>query len=238
MLSDQKTGTGFGGIVLDAVGTLIEAHPPVAEAYIAVARRQGVELETDLVRSRFREFFRKDDLANERGPLATDEATERRRWQAIVGGVLGDLPDFDRAFDELWSHFACPSSWRCFDDVGPILAELRSRGIPCWIASNFDSRLRDVVAGLEELRPMGEHLVISSEVGYKKPHPAFFDALVARCGVEAGRLLSVGDDLENDVLGAMRAGLRAVWIDRGNKADGQNPPRIFDLREVTRFLEG
>jgi FMN phosphatase YigB (HAD superfamily) len=41
----------------------------------------------------------------------------------------------------------------------------------------------------------------------------------------------VGDDLTNDVEGAMLAGLRAIWFARG--ADRTSPaPVISDLREL------
>src|SRR5690349_2904905 len=94
------------GIVLDAVGTLIEPVPSVSETYSAAASRQGVEVPATILRGRFREQFGLDEIDERRGPLATDEATERRRWRRIVGGCLPEIPDPDRAFAELWDHFA------------------------------------------------------------------------------------------------------------------------------------
>ena len=87
---------------------------------------------------------------------------------------------------------------------------LRGAGLPVRIASNFDGRLRAVAAGLPELAGFVDTLIISSEVGYRKPHPAFYAAACASLGLPTDRVLSVGDDPENDVLGAERAGL---WWD-------------------------
>ncbi|MBV8233824.1 MAG: hypothetical protein JO329_27920, partial [Planctomycetaceae bacterium] len=46
----KSTADGIQGIVLDAVGTLIDPSPPVAEVYAAAARRQGVHLEVAVVK--------------------------------------------------------------------------------------------------------------------------------------------------------------------------------------------
>ncbi len=227
---------GIEGIVLDAVGTLIDPVPSVAEAYAAAAARQGLVVDVAEVKSRFREHFRNDEVDEQLGPMATDEAIERRRWRRIVANVLPDLPDLDRGFAELWDHFGRPEAWRCFPDVGPGLEALRGRGIPVRVASNFDGRLRAVAAGLPELAGVVDTLVISSEVGHRKPHPAFYAAACASLDLASDRVLCVGDDPENDVLGAERAGLRGVLLDR----DGRRPADLDwlpDLHALARALD-
>src|SRR5262249_33944598 len=161
-------------------------------------RRQGVVLDRSEVRARFRCCFEEDESDERLGPLATSEAIESRRWHRIVGNVLPELPDRERAFAELWEHFARPNAWRCFPAVGPAVRALAAAGVPARIASNFDRRLRGVVAGLPELDPLRDALVISSEVGYRKPHPWFYQDACASLGLPTGRVLFVGDDPEND----------------------------------------
>ena len=99
-------------------------------AYTAAVRRQGVRLEPDEVRVRFQTHFNSDAIHAEQGVLSTDEATERRRWRKIVFDVLPEIPDPDRAFDELWDHFSRSECWRCFPDVAPALEMLRNMGSP------------------------------------------------------------------------------------------------------------
>jgi putative hydrolase of the HAD superfamily len=206
------------GIVFDAVGTLIRPVPSVAEAYTATAARQGVELPVEVVRARFQVHFEKDGVSGNAGALSTDEATERWRWRKIVMGVLPEIPHVDLAFDELWEHFSSPGSWRCFPDVNPALRGLSAQGVALCVGSNFDGRLRRVVQGLPELAGCLDSLVISSEVGFRKPHPSFYHAACARLGLPPERVLFVGDDLENDVLGAIRAGLSGMLLERTGRA--------------------
>ena len=225
------------GIVLDAVGTLIDPRPSVAEAYAEAARLQGVLLDRAEVRDRFRRHFAHDEVDEIRGPLATDEGVERRRWRRIVGGVLPEVPDPDRAFDELWEHFGRPDAWRAFDDVVPALGRLAAIGLPVRVASNFDGRLRAVLRGLPGLAGLAEGAVISSEVGRRKPHPDFYRAACDRLGITPPEVLCVGDDPENDFRGPLRAGMPAVLIDRDGRAP-RDLPFFPGLRGLVDHLEG
>ncbi|HWE36953.1 MAG TPA: HAD family hydrolase [Isosphaeraceae bacterium] len=228
----------IGGIVLDAVGTLIEASPSVAVAYAEAARRQGVEVDPGLVRERFRQHFGADEADELRGALSTDEARERDRWRRLVGLVLPELPDPARGFDELWGHFARPDAWRCFDDVPAALDALERAGVAVRIGSNFDGRLRSVVAGLPALAGRSGGVVISSEVGVRKPHPGFYRAAVASLGLPAGRVLFVGDDPGHDVEGPRRLGLRAALIDRDGRHSDTDAPRFDGLGRLVAAVLG
>ncbi|MBI5957553.1 MAG: HAD-IA family hydrolase [Chloroflexi bacterium] len=47
---------------------------------------------------------------------------------------------------------------------------------------------------------------------YAKPNPAYYEEILARIGVQADEAIMVGDDWENDMLAAARAGLNTFWI--------------------------
>lgn len=213
-MSTDSLWSGIKGIVLDAVGTLIEPVPSVARVYASVAERRGILLSLEEVQSRFRRHFRNDEADETRGPMVTDEVIEWARWRRIVANVLPEVPDGNRAFEELWEHFGRPEAWKCFPDVAPAVGLMIETGLEVRIASNFDGRLRTVVAGLPELSPVAKDLVISSEIGFRKPHPHFYEAACRSMNLPPERVLCLGDDLENDVRGPARAGLRSVLIDR------------------------
>lgn len=206
-------------LAFDAVGTLIYPDPPVGQAYLEAAIRQGSRLTLAEVTARFKQAFRDterndlDSSASDDAALETSEEHERTRWRDIVFRAIDDIPDPERCFADLFDHFARPASWKCFDDTAATLAALRNRGYRLALASNFDGRLHTVSAGIPSLAPI-ESRVISSEVGYRKPSPRFFEGLLDRLGCRADEVCMIGDDHENDVLGARAAGLPAILIDR------------------------
>ena len=85
--------------------------------------------------------------------------------------------------------------------------------------------------------------VFSSEVGWRKPHPAIFERALGELGVEPGRTLFVGDSLANDVGGAGAVGMRtcqALWF-AADDADGAPEPDFqaftpMDVVNVVRRL--
>jgi putative hydrolase of the HAD superfamily len=54
-------------------------------------------------------------------------------------------------------------------------------------------------------------VLISGDLGYRKPHLSVFEALIDQLGVESEEIAFVGDDPEADVEGALQAGLQPVW---------------------------
>jgi putative hydrolase of the HAD superfamily len=213
-------------VFFDAVGTLIYPEPPAAEVYAAVGRRFGSSLSTEIIEVRFRNALQREEEADRANGLRTSEARERRRWRRIVAEVLSDVEP-EACFAELFAHFARPDSWRCDPQVEPVLRQLASRGLLLGMASNFDSRLRLIVAGRPELAPL-RHLVISSEVGWRKPAPAFFEAAARLAELPPTHILYVGDDRESDFEGARAAGMQSLWYDpRTEKLDSA-------LQRVTR----
>jgi putative hydrolase of the HAD superfamily len=61
------------------------------------------------------------------------------------------------------------------------------------------------------LSPYFEVMLISGDLGYRKPHPSVFRELVDGLGVPAEHIAYVGDDPQADVLGAHQAGLNPIW---------------------------
>lgn len=70
-----------------------------------------------------------------------------------------------------------------------------------------------------ELRALGFHpdvLAMSDEMGLHKPDPAFFARALELMGQPpASSAAYVGDRVDNDVIPAAGAGMRAIWLRRG-----------------------
>jgi putative hydrolase of the HAD superfamily len=199
-------------VFFDAVGTVIHPEPSAGDAYAKIGRQFGSRLETAEIRGRFGAAFRRQEEEDVRRGLRTDEERELRRWEQIVADVLDDVNDRAGCFRALYEHFTRPASWRCDAHTAAVFRVLLDRGYRVGLASNFDHRLRTVAAGLPELLGVGP-LVISSEVGWKKPAPSFFAALCEQAALAPEQILLIGDDPDNDFAGALAAGLNALILD-------------------------
>ncbi len=218
-------------IFFDAVGTLIHPEPPAAVVYAEVGRRFGSTLMLADIQKRFLLAFEHEEAADFDNGLRTSEEREIERWRNIVWRVLDDVRDPEACFQELYHHFSRPEAWRCDTEAHYVLKELSKRGYVVGMASNYDRRLKNVVAGIPALQPL-RHLVISSEVGWRKPEIAFFDAVCRMAEVHATEMLFVGDDVGNDYQGATNAGLGAILFDPFGKHKGFAKRQVKQLSDL------
>jgi len=198
-------------LFFDAVGTLLHPEPSAPAVYAAVGRRFGSRLDEAAITGRFRAAFRRQEEMDYANDLRTDEEREVARWRAIVPEVLDDVTDAEACFAELYAHFARADAWRCVLETAEVLETLAARGHVLGIASNFDHRLRGLVEHLPALCAV-RHLVISSEIGWRKPASGFFAEMCRQAGSPPEQILYVGDDVVNDYDGARAAGLLAVLL--------------------------
>ena len=78
-----------------------------------------------------------------------------------------------------------------------------------------------------------QNIVVSDEVGWRKPRRDIFDAALDRLGVRAEESLFVGDRADMDVLGAQQIGMDAAWINRdGEKLPPGVAPPTYEIRDL------
>jgi 2-haloalkanoic acid dehalogenase type II len=77
----------------------------------------------------------------------------------------------------------------------------------------------------------------AEQIGASKPAAAMFEAALARTGAKPAEVLHVGDSVDHDVLGAQRAGLRTVWVNRGGEPWKEAKPPDATIRHVTALAD-
>jgi len=236
-------------VIFDAVGTLFYASPSVTSVYAQVGRRHGSQLTTDEVDNRFGPAFL-EHYSNKQSTILAqqlaqqldqqlaqqldqqlDQQLERQCWQRVVNAVFADQ-DVDTAaiLEELWEHFARPTSWTMFEDAAAAWSELAQSGLVMGIASNFDNRLLSVCEGFQLLQKC-EHIYNSADVGFAKPDIRFFQHIQRQLDMPADQICLIGDDEKNDFQAAKNAGWKSLLIDRQNKSAVEND-KLSSLREL------
>ena len=157
-----------------------------------------------------------------------------------LGGVarsLGlDLPEgAHRRYEEAYGP-AFRAAQRLFPDVPRLLDEAGRRGLPVALLTNSayaPTRVKLEALGLVE---RFEVVVTTDTLGFGKPDPRVYREACRQLGARPGDVVCLGDSLEWDVLGALAAGLRAIWLDRAGVGTDQPLASVRDLHEVTEGL--
>ncbi len=209
----------FSALLLDALGTLVRLDDPVGRLRAALAAR-GVDISHDdaarKMRAEIAHYREHHHRASTREGLA-----ELRAECAQVAGV-----DVEVLLEAI--------RFEPFAEVEATLDALAARGVALAVVSNWDISLHDVLAELHWTSRFGA-VVTSAELGVAKPDPRPFAVALAALGVAAVDAMYVGDELETDVAGAGRAGLRAVLIDRDRSAEA--PPGVRVVASLDELLD-
>jgi putative hydrolase of the HAD superfamily len=156
-------------------------------------------------------------------------------WFALVRTTFGEqareLPG--EFFPAVYARFAEPDVWRVFDDVVPTLDALATHGVKLAVVSNWDERLRPLLAALR-LESFFDAIVVSCEAHFAKPSPVIFQMVERRLAMPLANVLHVGDSLAEDVAGARGAGMQARLLRRGESA--VRGEKIASLLDLPRLL--
>ena len=224
-------------VFLDAGHTLLHAWPSVGEIYAREAEALGVRVDPALLGSVFSKVFAEGEAALAAasvGTLASDEQ-DAAMWRSIVHRVQGRMPelrglDAEAWYRRLYEVFGQSDHWRLYPEVPAVLSALRARGLKLGVISNWSTRLHHI-AEATGLMSLVDFIVGSSDVGARKPDPVIFHVALHRAGVQPGQAVHVGDQVEDDVRGAERMGIRPVFLWRKS-----GPPPALNGAAVIRDL--
>jgi putative hydrolase of the HAD superfamily len=181
--------------------------------------------------------------------------THNRYWISAALETFGfsvppDDPRIARGVDAYFSAFI--QGCQLIPETREILKILRGQ-YRLGLLSNFTHppaamRIIDRMG----LNPLFQVVLISGDLGFRKPHPSVFDSLMGQLRVKKEEILYVGDDPESDVQGALQMGIEPIWMtyvwDRNvphvpgylypkDKMPDKEISRISDLRDLPSLLE-
>ena len=143
-------------------------------------------------------------------------------WRETLRAVGSDDPGLLGAAAEEWQRQQC-RTFRAFGDVLPAFAELDAARLRIGMITNGSGTVQRLKLRTVGLLQRLDPLVISSEVGLRKPDPQIFEVALHRAGVQPDAAWFVGDNLWHDIAPAAGAGLRTAWIDRRPEATPLDP---------------
>lgn len=165
-------------------------------------------------------------------PELEHDVTRLREYSLSVLAMEFGYPEkmISAAMDEFLLH---RNRVTLFDDAHETLTYLSKRYSLGVITNGNASVERIGLSGFFSF------VVTAGEAGAMKPDGIIFKQAIRRAGVRKEQILHIGDDPHSDILGAMSAGLRSVWLNRKRKAwpGGQNPTHVVHtLAELVDIL--
>jgi putative hydrolase of the HAD superfamily len=227
-------------VFFDLYHTLICYDPPQEETLAKVLSELGIEVTPEALRLPIvaaDEFIYKE---HSRLPISKRSEEDRRalfaQYQAMLLKEAGIEPTSELIGNILSRMHKIKFNRVLFDDVLPALAELKKKGLILGLISNVDSDITPLLdkLGLSQLLQV---VVTSQETGYMKPQLEIFKEAARQADVKIQESMYVGDQYQIDALGAKKAGMQGILIDRNNYFNDANETlKIKNLYQLVEYL--
>ena len=166
-----------------------------------------------------------------------EDATGDRWWNHLFDALVpfyerNGITDYKKV-DSLFKENVTSFRWySLFKDTEMVLRYCMDKGWRNYIVSNNYPELPQAIEMLG-LAPYFEGYVISSLIGYEKPHPAIFHyALEASGHPEASYM--IGDNPVADIQGARSVGLKTIFIHPAHK--DPCPDADFICTDISKIM--
>jgi len=168
--------------------------------------------------------FIEPELRNVFRRLYEEKETEAKTSSDLIDETALCFRELSREYIRLYPH------------VKEVLEALRNEGHGLYLLSNAQA-----VFTMPELEQLGiadifDGIIISSDVGVKKPSTGIFGILMERYHLRPKDCVMVGNDQHDDILSAHAAGLRSIYIESEISSPAVKPfPE--DCRQVGSIKE-
>ncbi len=156
--------------------------------------------------------------------------------------IVGVTPRHD-LIGEIMDRISDAPFCKIREDAPVVLRSLRELRLRLGIVSNSPINFLDRVLGRAGILGMFDTIVVSCDVGYRKPHPKIYEIALSRLGVAASETIFVGDVPEIDIAGARSLGMITVLIEepepymRGRTIPGPKAEPDYVIRTLSELIE-
>ena len=84
-----------------------------------------------------------------------------------------------------------------------------------------------------DLEKYFQHIIISDEIGFAKPHKGFFDFVFKKINFpKKEKVLIIGDSLSSDILGGNNYGIHTCWLNLKDKVAPENNIPTYEIKRL------
>ena len=124
-----------------------------------------------------------------------------------------------------------------YDETFRVLDQLKGRYQLLLLTNGSPGLQQTKLEITPEISPYFDHIVISGAFGKGKPDPALFEFALVKADLPPQDVLMVGDNLLTDIIGAEKAGIRSVWVNRENKSPHESIIPTYEIQHLEELLQ-
>lgn len=212
--------SGISAMTFDLDNTLIDRNKAADVMFFIIVKECYSNIATDEMLQSFRKYDN-NGYSNK---------------VTVLNSLFNDYPpDYRMPDSDIYAFWDSRFS-ECFsvDTKMHALLEKISHCTKTAIITNGRTEMQKAKIEKTRLNKIFDVIIISDEVGIKKPYPQIFNLALQRLNVKPNESIYVGDSLKNDVGGCQSVGMKGVWF---NPKKHRNDTGIEPYMEICNFAE-
>jgi len=218
-------------VLFDLDDTLFDHRGSARAALAEVHRHHAGHTDFDAFERHHSQYLEEMHIEVLAGRVGLDDA-RRERFRRVflaLGMALepGEIDAIASAYRQGYLRVQRP-----VDGAAALLAAVRPHARIGIVSNNLVDEQREKLAFCRLSRYV-DVLMVSEEAGISKPDPRIFHMALERIGVASGDAVMVGDSWAADIVGAARAGIRAVWLNPLRQPMPAEPAGVTEIHSLT-----
>ena len=205
------------GIFFDVHGTLIEKGgvPAIEKAITNVVAFLNY-YDTLITYEKYKEIWLLNIKKHRKDYDELNEVSFSNWYQGILSdiGLVNCEESFIEQLNEAWMEGFAESTTE-IPPAKKVLSEIKP-SYRLGVISNSLGRNTELDLIRAGLRGFFDVLIISSEMGKRKPHPEIFLSGLKALGLRPEESIMVGDNLQEDIIGAKKVGMKTIFLTHKN----------------------
>lgn len=219
-------------ILFDADDTLFDYSLAEAHALKSVFHEHQIELlqaHVELYRSVNQQLW--NDY--EKGTVTLD-FLRHERFRKLFAEMQAGLDPVH--ISERYVHYLGEGSF-LIEGSEALIRQLLGRGHRIAIITNGIKKTQHSRIGRSVLANSFEHIIVSEDTGYSKPHTGIFDYAFNKLNIsDKTKMLIVGDSLTSDIQGGINYGIDTCWFNPKQKTNESTIKPTYEIQSLAELI--
>lgn len=124
-----------------------------------------------------------------------------------------------------------------YEETFEVLKQLKEKYKLLLLTNGSPDLQQEKLAGVPELAPYFDHIVISGNFGEGKPAASLFHHAMGLLNITPEEGVMIGDKLTTDILGSNGIGMRNMWINRHDLQRNDDIVPVYEIKNL-REIQG
>lgn len=176
-----------------------------------------------------------DDDENFRKMSKIVPSYRKESWTKGLAALGIDDPQFGEELAELFPVKRRENPF-VYEETFQVLDQLKDHFKLLLLTNGSPDLQKTKLTITSELVPYFDKIVISGDFGRGKPDASIFEHALQVMNMQKDEVIMVGDNLLTDILGASRAGIQSVWINRHHKVRIEEVTPDYEIKHLEELF--